>query len=117
LAERLTLDDQRWRSAWNFGGEQAAAVSAVADRLAMEWNAVPEFHAQASWAGLPQPDAPYEAQILKLDSTKAKEQLGWRPRLSFAEALTWTIDWYVAQAQGTPLQSVSLAMIDRYMAG
>jgi len=84
----------------------------------MEWNAVPGFPQTAAWEQLPQSgDAPYEARTLRLDSTKAKEQLGWRPRLSFAEALTWTIDWYVAQAQGAPLAAVSLAMIDRYCQG
>jgi len=41
----------------------------------------------------------HEAQILKLDCTKAKLHLGWSPKLGAAEAVDWAIEWYKAFAQ------------------
>lgn len=37
---------------------------------------------------------PHEAGILKLDISKAIEQLGWTPKLNSSQAIEWTIDWY-----------------------
>jgi CDP-glucose 4,6-dehydratase len=36
----------------------------------------------------------HEAGILKLDSSKAKIELGWQPKLSFEQAINLTADWY-----------------------
>lgn len=36
----------------------------------------------------------HEAGLLKLDTNKARKELGWRPRLNAEEAVKWTIDWY-----------------------
>ena len=36
----------------------------------------------------------HEANILKLDNTKMKKQLGIKPKMSFEEALNKTIQWY-----------------------
>ena len=40
------------------------------------------------------PNAPHEANLLMLDITKAQTRLGWKPRLSTAEAIALTADWY-----------------------
>ncbi|MDX1949528.1 MAG: CDP-glucose 4,6-dehydratase, partial [Rickettsiales bacterium] len=36
----------------------------------------------------------HEAGILKLDNSLAKKELNWQPKLSFAEAIEWTVQWY-----------------------
>ncbi len=36
----------------------------------------------------------HEAGILKLDNSRAKKELGWKPKLSFEENLEWTANWY-----------------------
>jgi len=66
-----------------------------------------EAVARAVLAGLGQPEAlvvgpsdgPAERQVLRLDASRAAE-LGWAPRLSTAEALRWTADWYAAWLGG-----------------
>ena len=40
------------------------------------------------------PNAPHEAALLKLDSTKSKTRLGWRPRWDARTAITETVAWY-----------------------
>lgn len=37
---------------------------------------------------------PHEAGLLKLDISKARTELGWRPVFNSAEAVRWTIEWY-----------------------
>lgn len=37
----------------------------------------------------------HEAQILKLDITKAQRELNWHPILNFDETLDWTAEWYL----------------------
>ena len=39
-------------------------------------------------------DAPHEAGLLALDSSKARSLLGWTPRLSAKEAVKVTLDWH-----------------------
>lgn len=36
----------------------------------------------------------HEANLLQLDITKARTILNWHPKLTSAEAIEWTIDWY-----------------------
>lgn len=38
--------------------------------------------------------APHEAKLLLLDSSKANELLGWQPSLDATTAIEWTADWY-----------------------
>lgn len=36
----------------------------------------------------------HEAGFLKLDISKAQQELGWHPKLNAQEAIDWTLDWY-----------------------
>ena len=36
----------------------------------------------------------HEAGILMLNNNRAKKELNWQPKLSFAETISWTADWY-----------------------
>ena len=40
------------------------------------------------------PSAPHEAALLRLNSSKSKDRLGWRPRFDARAAITKTIEWY-----------------------
>ena len=46
---------------------------------------------------------------------RAREQLGWRPRLRLEQALSWTVDWYREVAQGKPAHATCLGQIEQYM--
>jgi CDP-glucose 4,6-dehydratase len=111
LAERLAEDASRFASGWNFGpGEMdAKPVSWIADELARSWGN------GASWtrdAGLHPP----EAHFLKLDASKARTFLGWRPVLSLEQTLDWVVEWYRAFQAGTDLGLRTRMQIERYEA-
>jgi CDP-glucose 4,6-dehydratase len=88
LAQAAALDPMRFASAWNFGpdpgGEWTVAevAAAVSRRLgAGRWQ-------------VEQGAVPAEAALQRLSSERAKRRLGWRPLLSTAEAVEWTVDGY-----------------------
>lgn len=41
-----------------------------------------------------EPNAPHEANLLMLNTTKAHTRLGWKPRLNFEECEALTVNWY-----------------------
>lgn len=55
-----------------------------------------------------------EMQTLALDSTRASETIGWEPRLSSADAITWTAEWYGRVAKGEQALQLCLEQISRY---
>jgi CDP-glucose 4,6-dehydratase len=59
---------------------------------------------------------PHEAQFLALDSTKAREQLGWAPAWDLDEALRRIVDWYLALDSGADMREVSLEQAEAYRA-
>lgn len=89
LAEKVHGGQRLWEGGWNFGpwDEDAVPVSEIAGMITDAWGS-------GSWQAMPDPNAPHEAPYLKLDSSKARQLLGWRPRLRIGQAVQWTVDWY-----------------------
>ena len=55
-----------------------------------------------------------EKAALALDPTAARDLIGWTPRLSFAQTIEWTANWYAAFARGDDALNLVLADADRY---
>ena len=96
--------------AWNFGPESDSDVPVidVANQICRLWG----FEQGLDIT----PDARqlHEAHWLRLDSSKAHMELGWKPRLTLPQALAMTVDWYRAHLDGKDMQSVTLAQIEAY---
>ena len=110
LAERLCEAPGEYAEGWNFGpdDEDAVPVETVVATVARLWGPPARWEADRG-------PHPHEAHFLRLDSSKARERLGWRPRLRLESALEWTVEWYKAQAQGADARALTLAQIARYM--
>jgi len=59
---------------------------------------------------------PHEAGLLLLDSSKARERLGWTPRWNLAEGLNATIAWYAALHGSADMREVSPEQISAFAA-
>ena len=59
-------------------------------------------------------DHPHEAHFLSLDSTKARELLGWRPGWDLTKSLGATVDWFEALQSGEAMSAFSLSQIEDY---
>ncbi len=110
LAENLYSEGKRFAEAWNFAPEDSDACSVqwIVEYLC---NQVPS----AAWHCDTAPQ-PHEANILKLDSSKAKTRLGWRPRWNLQSALGMTLAWHQAWRQGSDMAAVGLKQIYSYEA-
>jgi CDP-glucose 4,6-dehydratase len=105
LAERL-WDDAAFAEGWNFGPapEDARPVRWIADRITDLWPG------DLTWDVDPGPH-PHEAGFLALDSTKARERLGWAPSWDLDAALERIVEWHVAHRDGADLRALTLAHI------
>jgi len=108
LAERLA-QSPGFAEAWNFGpeGSDTVAVEELVRRVAALWGRGASWRSAAG-------DAPHEAQVLRLDSSKARDRLGWRPRWDLDAALRHTVEWYQAWAAGANMRDFSLQQIAAY---
>lgn len=109
LAERLFKNGQGDAEAWNFGPqeEDARPVQWVVERLCEAWGDSAGWHLQEGMH-------PHEAHFLKLDISKARQRLNWRPRWSIGVALKLTSDWHKAWVAGEDMHSVCLQQISQY---
>jgi len=91
---------------WNFGPaeDEARPVGWVVERVAELWpGAVRWEHDEGPH--------PHEARYLKLDSSRARKQLGWQPPMGLPEALKATVDWYRELSEGADMRVVTLGQI------
>ena len=109
LAEKLLAGGEGFADAWNFGpfDEDAWPVEKIATTMARRWSA------GATWFRDGQ-EGVHEAGLLKLDSSKARAELGWQPRLRLRTSLEWLVDWYQAWQHGEDMQSFTLNQIAAY---
>jgi len=57
---------------------------------------------------------PHEANYLKLDITKAKKQLNWKPRWNVQTALNKICDWVKAYQQKQNIREVCIEQIQDF---
>lgn len=108
LAERLYTEGHSFSGAWNFGPDDADAkpVEWIVEYLCSHMPGVTWHHDRSA--------NPHESNTLRLDISKAKAQLGWRPKWSLQTALGLTLAWYQAWKEGCDMAEVSLRQIDDY---
>ncbi len=56
----------------------------------------------------------HEAGILKLDNSLVKEEIGWNPRLSFNESISWTANWYKKYLEKSDMKKFTLEQINNF---
>lgn len=90
LAAKMTEAPAKLSTAFNFGPEPEDMLTVKAlTEIFLE-----RFGAQTQYQQNENPEAVHEARLLTLDSSKAKQQLDWRPLLDAKSAIGWTADWY-----------------------
>ena len=108
LAEQL-WDDRSRACAWNFGPEleDCVSVAELAELLGRLWPRGGRHTIQAS-------PLPHEAGLLRLDASRAKQLLGWKPRWHLKEALRQTVEWHQAWLGGSSMGNFCRQQIERY---
>ena len=110
LAERL-WDDPALARGWNFGPDpqDARPVGWIADRLRELWGD------ELRWEH-DEGEHVHETRALRLDSSLAEAELGWRPRWDLDEALQRIVAFARAEQDGADLRAVALEQIAAFEA-
>ena len=98
LAQHLFLYGAAYGGAWNFGpgDDDMCSVGDVVAKLASQWPQAPGLLVESVDL--------HEAGLLRLDSTRARQRLKWRPRWSLEETLKHTLDWHLAWKTGQDMR-------------
>lgn len=110
LAEKLYTEGAAWAEPWNFGPSDAD-TTAVADVVSLLMS---ELGSDDHW----QQDhrfQPAEAQLLRLDCSKARQRLQWLPVWSLQRALKEVAIWHSSWRKNHCMHQVSIDTIDRYV--
>jgi CDP-glucose 4,6-dehydratase len=109
LAEQLYKTGSIYAGGWNFGPSDE-------DVMPVEWilNHMVEHWGQgASWE-LDENPQPHEAQLLKLDISKAAALLKWKPHWSLSQTLDSIVDWHHGWLSGGNAREITLNQIAQY---
>ena len=108
LGERLAREPEQFSSGWNFGPLRSDInVSRLVQMIVDVWGS-------GKWVqnGV---KGPHEAHFLRLDSTKAQNNLGWYPHLDIDQSVIMTVDWYKSFFEGKNMREVTEEQIDHFM--
>jgi len=89
LGGLLHDEPAKYSGAYNFGPNPAdhLTVKELAEMAIKVWGS-------GEWKDTGDKNQVHEANLLKLDISKAKKILNWQPKLNAAAAIEWTIQWY-----------------------
>jgi CDP-glucose 4,6-dehydratase len=111
LAQKLIQDGPRYSGAWNFGpgDDDARPVGWLVKQLCSQWGDTASF---AMDKGV----HPHEAHYLKLDCSKAKAELGWKPRWKLEKAIESIVAWTKGYQKSREGKKACLQQIEEYSA-
>jgi CDP-glucose 4,6-dehydratase len=109
LAQNLYSEGQSYAQGWNFGPNEddARPVLWIVEHMVNSWGN------GASWQ-LNCEMHPHEAKYLKLDISKARARLRWKPRLQLQTALEFITSWHNAYLAKCDMKKICLAQIHQY---
>jgi len=90
LIEKLSFDPDKYSGPWNFGPKEGTdqSVRFICDKIVSLWSN------KANWTSKGDKEF-HEANLLLLNSDKAKKHLGWKSRCDLDITLEKTIQWYL----------------------
>jgi CDP-glucose 4,6-dehydratase len=109
LAQSMLLDPARAPAALNFApnADSFRSVCDLVQAFTTHWGGRPGWRFDTD-------EHPHEASLLTLDASRARALLGWRPLLSFDDAVTWTADWYRGFWNGDDIGAVTRRQIEAF---
>lgn len=109
LAQRLYENGAEYAEGWNFGpaDDDAKPVEWIVKRMCQLWGN------EAGYEIAPG-NHPHEAHFLKLDCSKARMRLGWKPRWNLEKALCAIMEWGNVFRTSGDIQDCCLGQIKSY---
>lgn len=111
LVQALWSHPADFAQPWNFGprSEDEWPVRKLIDSLNKRWS-------EAVYWGEDPNSHPHEAHYLRLDSSRARSKLGWRPRATLEQALDLVVAWFRGHLSGADMRVLTIRQIEAYEA-
>ena len=109
LAQKMWSEPIKYCEGWNFGPklESISTVWEVATKIVEEYG-------DGELKDMSNMNALHEANLLMLDISKAKFQLGWEPRMNIDQCISLVIDWYKKYVSQS-VYSLCVEEIEKYL--
>ena len=110
LAESLCESPKEFSEGWNFGPnpKDAKTVRNIMDAFCKFWGNDAKYEIKKD------PGAPHEADYLKLDSSKSRKKLLWRPRWNSETAVKKVVEWHKVYQKKGNVSEITSKQIEEY---
>jgi CDP-glucose 4,6-dehydratase len=111
LAEKLYQRGPLFGGAWNFGpnDDDPKPVAWIAKKISSQLGASLTLQKTSGKKRL------HEDTMLRLDSTKVRQVLGWHPKWGLEKAVDRTMTWYKAYMDGQDMRKICNQQIEEYL--
>ena len=109
LASKMLQEPTKYCEGWNFG-PRAESITPVWDVATM----LTKYYGRGELKNVSDPNALHEANLLMLDISKVKFQLGWEPRTNIEQCCELTAEWYKRYEQ-EDVYSLCIEQIHRFV--
>ncbi len=109
LAQELYRQGSKYASSWNFGPQDEGnrSVEEVVEIMIERWGESARWEKDGA-------EQPHEANLLKLDCSKAHQSLGWAPRWGLETAIEKIVEWQKSFQSKADMRALSIAQIEEY---
>lgn len=109
LAQELYSQRSKFASSWNFGPQDEGnrSVKEVIEMMIERWGGAAKWQKDGA-------EQPHEANLLKLDCSKAHQILGWKPKWSLETAIEKIVEWQKSFQTHSDMRALSIAQIEEY---
>ena len=110
LIAQAQYEDGKYADWYNVGPDECDCVTTgeLTDIFCRQWGE------GIAWKNV-SVEGPHEANFLKLDCSKIKSHLGWKPRWHISEALEETVAWAKAWQSGKNMADFMEAQINKFL--
>ena len=109
LAGKMLQEPTKYCEGWNFG-PRMESITPVWDVATM----LTKYYGRGELKDVSDPNALHEANLLMLNISKAKFQLGWEPRTNIEQCCQLTADWY-KRYQYEDVYSLCIEQINKFV--
>lgn len=112
LAQLQYNDSKKYSGNYNVGPDDCDCVTTgeLVELFCQYWGE------KSEWKDVSEKSAPHEAGFLKLDCSRIKSVLGWKPKWHISDAIEKSVEWSKAYFDGKSIDDVMRSQIMNYLA-